>query len=409
MQRQSNVLCEPSPIIGRLRTNAATPTPIVTLRSGLAQYWSVSSGGAPYVYPDPGDMFDGFSSSLADDNLTPVQIHGAPGVVGLAGGARWDAALVLNGTSQYGDLADTTLLRFSTDITFAALVQVTSKVGVRMIVAKSKPSTNQHEYSLAYDAVSNRFVWSVTDGTARRLAYGPLNPQVGLWYLLVADYDKTLRVASLTVNSTPTSVRTSGVTSDTAGAVFRIGADADGSFFKGGIEMVARWNRLLNEAEKASLFTTWLYTLINGSPVFKAASDSPPTGYPLPSAIPAVPDLSVSFSSPFLVLDWVNNAPNAMAIEVWREISDASQPLLPGAVEPYRLVYTANSYLEAGWTDPVSYSSSNTYAYKIRALNLAGASAFSAETQFDGSAFLTETGDNLQTEDGSQNILLEDQ
>lgn len=137
---------------------------------------------------------------------------------------------------------------------------------------------------------------------------------------------------------------------------------------------------------------------------FFCATGSPPPGYAAPSVVPDAPTLFVSLPSASIVVEWLNNAVNALAIEIWRSVTDVGDPLNP---QPFELVYTANAYREITWTDPSTYTSSNLYAYKARAVNYAGASAFTAEVNLDGSGLLTEDGFNLMTEEG-QNLLVED-
>lgn len=408
MHRAPNLLCEPSPIIGRVRNNAATPTQMISLRTGAAQFWAFSALGAPYVYPDPGDVFDGFLSNLADDNLSPAQMHGAPTIIGTPDGAKWSAAAVLNGVNQYADLADTTLLRYGgNQITFAALVYLTAKGAIRPIF--SKRQAGNVEYDLWYEPTTDRWTFYITplNGTGTAGSYSGSaagSPALNAWTLIILSCDQAAGVATIQINAgAPTIINRSSSAVIVQTAPFYIGRSLT-NYFAGRIEFVARWNRLLLPGESNALVTTWLYTLINGSPTYKAASDSPPPGYSAPTAIPATPSaLTVTNITgyPTWQLEWVNEGVNAMGIEIWRSVENG----------PFAFADAVRAYAECTWTDTAFAGDSDRLAYKIRAVNYAGASAFTNEVLAEVPAsgtFITMSGDNFQSMSGS-NIALQNQ
>jgi hypothetical protein len=387
-----NTLCEPSPVIGRLRNNAGVPTAQSSLRSDFVSSWifPVSTGYPAGLYDDLGDTLTGGPLTL-----TPNGTVNPPAVISTTPPAAvWPRSIQFSvGQNQYLSRADEAALRVgdASSVTFAVWVRLEPLYFQESGII-SKRSDAVLEYELSFSGTSRRFNWLIETGG---FVYSASTPGVALgqWYLVVAWWDGERRQVGISLNnSAPTFGGILGVGAGGSGVEFRIANSSRSGtrFFLGQINSVCRWNRVLNDTERNFIFASNVADIVFGG--FTSATSDPPPGYDAPEALPAAPsDLVVDGSSGLAVLEWVNNAVNALGIEIWRSVDGAA----------YELVWSANAYRDAAWTDTSSDTNQHTYGYKIRAVNYAGASDFTAEVFTAGDALITEDGANILTEDGS--------
>lgn len=369
-----NTLCEPSPIIGRWRNNAGTPTPEINPLLIVADWWC--HGDNVPNHDDLGRLFGGNEMLLSLSASPPAQNFG---------GKFGTCNAFIAASEQYFFRADEAALRVPAtgDLTFAAWVYPTSATS-GIILAKNDEASSALEYSLTLVWPSGRYNFTLEADGYRYQVVTTGSVALNTWHLVICWLDRTRRECGIMVNATaPRFDSNPGPGVGTVGASFTIGARevaASPFYFDGRLEQVCRWNRLLNPAERAALFTTSL-TDLQGVTFF-AASDDPPDDYPLPSVVPDAPSgLALSIDLHTVTLEWINNAVNALGIEIWRKVRDGD----------YALAYTANAYLESTWTDTESDTDTDWYTYKIRAVNYAGASDYSDEaTTSSGSTTLTD-------------------
>ena len=172
-------------------------------------------------------------------------------------------AAQFNGTSQSLSHADSaTLSTGDTDFTIGAWVNLSSKSGYRVIVAKYDTSINQREYLLYYDSITDRFKFTVSsNGTDRALTTVLANnlgsPALNTWYYVVAWHDATANTINIQINNgaVNSASHTTGVLDSTSG--FRIGANSEGfQYFSGKIDSVGIWKKVLTVIERAALYNS---------------------------------------------------------------------------------------------------------------------------------------------------------
>lgn len=386
--------CAPTPEMARLRNNAGTPVQQSTLRIDLVDCWCVPSGaGTPAgIYDDIGDTL-GVS---ADMHLTPQGTVNPVAVSSLrTSDGPWSFSLEFNPLqSQYLKRGDENALRIpSGSMTFAAWFFSLGPTGV--IVAKN--NTAALEYYLAYNGSNRSVLWQL-EADGRRYQVGLTAVPPNAWHLVIAWLDRDRGEVGIQLNAgAPRLESNFSLAVGAVGAPLTIGGReaADAQYFRGKINTVARWNRVLNAAERSLMFNTNLADAIFGG--FTSASSDPPPGYPSPANIPAAPlgpELTVNADNT-VTIEWVNQAVNALGIEIERAMDGGD----------FGLVYTANAYRDGTWQDTSADASAHQYTYRVRAVNYAGASAYSANALTPGDHLILDDGGDLALDDGGQLIL----
>lgn len=257
MRNAVNVLCEPSPIIGRWRQNAAVPIPQTNLFNNLTHYW-LSGGGEDAGIPTTWKELT--TGNHASGTPAPALAVGKWYNWELGAGVTGTVP-EFNGTQLLTPLSEVTLRFTQASATFAIWVYPIGSTGT--IFSKKQASSILHEYRLYISA--GRLNWLHYDYSGRiRTVLGPLIP-LNQWSHIACWYDDTAGTVGLQVNAGAAQV--SGTITPSAadpGGPFRIAANASAADnFSGRLQQLARWSKVLNPAEVNSLFTTPLFTLLN--------------------------------------------------------------------------------------------------------------------------------------------------
>ena len=313
--------------------------------------------------------------------------------------AKWQYSLEYDGVNDYMGTSDEADLRLptSTDVTFSAWVKFTGAVsagGVYPIVSKMTGASSGEFLFYLFGATSGtlRAGIRVIEPSGRFVQY--LTTGVVPWntWVLVSFVRSVNGVTLPYFNAGGTSSGSvSSGTYSTAGD-FEIGAcTAMARFFPGKIDQVTRWNRTLTLEERQMVATTDLWDGV--LPVSRAASGDP-LNYPIAQTdLPSAPtDLeAVADGSNEVDLAWFNSALGIGMVEVFRSLDGGASTVLT------RLSNTEASYHDSGADTSVS-----TYAYKVKATNQNGESAFTAEVTVGpaGAGVTTDEG-TVTTDDGT--------
>src|SRR5688572_8499500 len=220
----------------------------VTINGGMVDLWCYDPSHPDGVGGDSGNDLGGGNNM----ELTPAGAP-APGPLTSTTAKFFRCLPLASANAQYLFRADETALRYTGgDVTFAAWVRPASFTSG---VVLSKRNDTLFEYELGFNGVTDRFYWIISDGTKLYQVVAGGHVFTGTWYLLIAYFDSKSGRAGLHINAAA-AVEVTGVAGVTAaGAQFRIGArgGATPAYWNGRLEAVARWNRLLSVAEKASL------------------------------------------------------------------------------------------------------------------------------------------------------------
>ena len=379
MSRGQNVICEPSPVMHRPRNNAAIPVQGIGLVADLLGYWC-----------------SGFESHLPvwDEsyaNVLQLTASGAP-AESAAGQGKFVSQSVLFDGASYLYRADEAALRVTGDVTFCAWVYPTAYSATAPIFCKASTTTPfEREYELSI--INGIAFFFFTTPTGAFFQVNHTSPvALNQWTLIICHYDASTQTVGIAKHGgAPHEVSSITSIDYVTSGEFRIGGKQLGApvYFQGRIQQVARWDRLLNLAERTSLMADSLLNM--EGVVITAASDNPT--YPVweTDAIPAAPTaLSLSSDvSDQVDLSWICEAVNAVAIEIWRSEDGAASALYDDVT---------------GWTDSYhdddSDTAAHTYEYKIRAVNYAGASAFTSEVSSATGGLTTDEG-TITTDEGT--------
>lgn len=368
----------PSVILNKRRNNFGTPIPQIKVDNWMNDWWlfNTNDGSGPAVIPDPGDAFDvadDYSSVGYDLTLT---YRGNPTLLATGSGPfAATNSIGFSGASQYVERADQSQLRVPAtgDLTFAVWAYLNAPASTEQVVFAKRDNTHtEYEvfYFPLYRSYGVRFRtassgWDYVSGNNRITA--------GRWYLLVLQYDRTNNRLSLSFNNNPPIWVNAFLGGGTQGAAFRIAGNATSApnYFNGRLAHLMRWQRLLNAGELNALFSTDPQFLSGPTAQFHAAGGDPPPNYPAASALPAAPsDCAAEVEGDNTVtVSWVNNAVNAIAIEIWRSTDGAA----------YERVGKVRAWEADDYLDSTADTSAHAYAYKVRAMNYAGFSDYSNE------------------------------
>lgn len=357
--------------------------------------------GLRFSWWAPVSLIDGTVATVLSDlspalGLTAIDL-GPGGEASQDWDAKWQYSLEYDGVNDYMGATDDPELRVAdgADVTFSAWVKFTGAVVAGSVypILSKMTGTTTGEYMLYLLGSSNgtlragfRFVDS--DGYYRQIVHSAVIP-ANSWVCLVGVYVGGARSAGLYIGSSGqfSTVRTAGTRATTAD--FEIGScSAIARFFPGKIDEVTRWNRTLTTNESQLVQTTdlWEATI----PVSRAASGDP-LSYPVAETdVPTTPtDLeAVIDGSNEVDLAWFNPTLGVGMVEIYRSVDGGTSELLT------RLSSTESSYHDSGADTSVS-----TYAYKIKATNQNGESAFTAEVST--SAGVTTDEGTITTDDGT--------
>ncbi|HLC60789.1 MAG TPA: alkaline phosphatase family protein [Candidatus Nanoarchaeia archaeon] len=230
-----------------------------TLTNSLVSYWKL-------------DETSGNRKDIVGNNhLVPFNgvTYDTSGVKGYT--AKFTATSI-RANEQYLGVADNIIVSpGDTDFTFAGWVRLDSTDKSMAIIAKGDTGATR-EYVLLYDkgflATSDRFVWSVYDGSGTTkpiVADNFGSPSAGNWYFIVAWHDSVNNQIGIQVNNGKPNVvsYSSGVTDKDS--MFTIGAfrDVDDLEINGKIDEVGLWKRILTVQERSDLFGAgWGNTLV---------------------------------------------------------------------------------------------------------------------------------------------------
>lgn len=224
-----------------------TETPTAGLLASLVAYWDMEEVS--------GSRVDEVAGLSLTDNNTVASTTGKVGSLC----ADFTAA-----NSEYLSVADNaTLSMGDIDMTIACWVNLKSKAADSYIIQKYNPTANQREYGLAYSQSNDRFLWATTrDGLGASLVSVLANnfgsPSISTWYFLIAEYNATSNLITISVNNgtANTAAQSAGPFNGTA--AFTIGATQGGTsgYADALIDEVGIWKRLLTSGEKAALYNS---------------------------------------------------------------------------------------------------------------------------------------------------------
>jgi plastocyanin len=202
-------------------------------------------------------MDQGSGTSLADSSGNAI--------TGMITGATWTTAkygnaLFFNGSTNYVNLGNPTVLRGTGSMTWTAWVKATATpADDGQIIAKSDNNSGW-QFKTSPDTGPHTFAISVSSGSgAFAQRYSTTVRQLNVWYHVAGVYNQTARTLDMYVNG----VLDNGILRGTIPATQRvpnvnvnIGRRTGGFYFPGVIDEVRVFNRALSQAEIQALMNT---------------------------------------------------------------------------------------------------------------------------------------------------------
>lgn len=312
--------------------------------SGLVDWWASEVGtGTPAQILDVGDGLGGGNIlHLTNSGLT------VPGT-----GGKWLFPCVGNGASQASRADEADLRLGATDVTFACWVYLRSfSLGVLFEKAGS--------FYCGPVVLSRQLRWDVWLSGERWSAISPDNLPLNTWFLIIVDWNATLQTVSWQINGGQPLVSGVKVTETTP---------ADGDFIimrnlSGRMEQLMRWNRLLDESERAALLNDAALNMIGVT--FAPASGDTPNGWEDEADLVAPTALGLTVAGSTATLSWMVNSVTETGFEIYRSRDNGG--FVPVGAAPLM----ATTYVDTNID-----TANHTYDYKVRAVKNGLTSAFS--------------------------------
>lgn len=240
----------------------------------LVAYWNMDEGS--------GNALDAYGANDLTDNNT-VGANNS----GKINGARDFEEI----SDEFFSINDNTDLSMGvgTPLSISAWVKLESKPSHRMVVV-SKASTGATEYILWWNYVTDRYVFTVGDGSATTsvAANGFGTPSTGEWYFLFAYHDPFTNEIGISINGGVPNTAPHSTDIQDGTQPFRIGlgfGPAFGHYMDGLIDEVGLWKRVLPPQEIAALYNNGLGTAYGfGDPASNVISGNQSTGISLTGA-----------------------------------------------------------------------------------------------------------------------------
>lgn len=248
------------PLLGHAQIPFGLSDPALTqvtspLRNNLVGGWRLEES--------TGTRLDesGYGNHLTSNN----SVGQATGVSTYTG----NAAAFVAASNQYLSKTDNSSLPDgSTSFSVALWVYLTDLTSLRAFAGQYDTGANQRGWDIYYNNVPNRFAFNVsTNGTGAEVlladAFGA--PSATTWYFIYAQFNRTTRVASVSVNNgsfNSTAALNASAFNSTAsltiGSVLNSGAPL--APHNGRIDEVGIWTRLLTADEITKLYNAGLGT-----------------------------------------------------------------------------------------------------------------------------------------------------
>lgn len=281
---------------------------------------------------------------------------GAPAVLGV-GSRKWAAgASFVAGDSL--TTPDNAALRFSRSQPFTMCAWVyTGTAAGQNVVSKTLTGT-LFEYRLMING--GIVSWSLAENAGTLYNYTVSAPAIpaNTWTLLVFGWDAGNDRAFLQVGAGP-AYRSPG---RFVGSAFGVGPFYIGTNYTGRIEQVARWDKLLNTAERIALNGK---SLLDFGAMINAAGGEAYTGIASEAVAPSAPTNAAASlnGSGQPVITWQVNASTVTAHRVYRSVNGG------GYVAMGSVANNGDTF-----TDTTAVNFSNLNAYRVRAVNFSGES-----------------------------------